>query len=270
MNFAKRLLFISGMAALTLSISAVSHAEEAEAGTVVVNGVNISQSAIDMLLKDRGVPANQLKNPELQKSTKEYLITRELLVQEARKKGMDKSVEIQTRLENTKQELLARIYFENFAKSHPVSENDIKNEYDRMKSEVGTKEYKVRHILVQKEDEAKSVMDQLKKGVKFEKLATEKSMDPGSKANGGDLGWSAPTRYVKPFADAVIAMKKGETTDKPVQSPFGWHVIRLDDVRALKFPTLAQAKPEIKQMLLQRAFGEHVNDLRKKSKIEMK
>lgn len=271
MNLAKKILFLGTMTALTFSVSALSHAEEAEAGTVLqVNGVSIPQSAVEAMLKERGVPANQLKNPELQKSTKDYLVTRELIVQEAHKKGLDKSAELQARIENAKQELIARTYFENFTKSHGVSEADIKAEYDRMKANVGTKEYKVRHILVQKEDDAKAIVDQLKKGVKFEKLAAEKSLDNGSKGNGGDLGWSSPARYVKPFADAVVNMKKGELSAKPVQSPFGWHVIRLDDVRALKFPSLAQAKPEIKQMLTQRSFGEHVNELRKKSKVEMK
>jgi peptidyl-prolyl cis-trans isomerase C len=144
----------------------------------------------------------------------------------------------------------------------------MKREYDNAKAQLGNKEYKARHILVKQEDEAKQIVAQLKKGANFEKLAADKSEDTGSKGKGGDLDWSPPNRYVKPFADALTKLKKGQLTDVPVQTQFGWHVIRLDDERPTKLPPYEEVKTNIQQQLQTQVVQKAIADLRAKAKIE--
>lgn len=230
-----------------------------------VNGVVIPQVRADLLIKER-LAQGQPDTPELRNAIREDLISRELLAQEAVKKGFDKNPDAVTQIELAKQSVLVRTYLQDVMKSSPVGDDALKAEYEKIKAQMGDKEYKVRHILVEKEAEAKDIIAQLKKGVKFEKLAA-KSKDP-SKSNGGDLGWSAPGAYVKPFADAMMALKKGEYTKSPVQSQFGWHVIQLDDMRAMQAPPLDQIKPQLSQRMQQQQIEKTVADLRAKAKVE--
>lgn len=164
--------------------------------------------------------------------------------------------------------MLIRAYLEDYFNKHPITDQAVKQEYDRVKAQLGDKEYRARHILVETEAEAKSLISQLKGGASFEKLAAEKSKDPGSKENGGDLGWNAPSSYVKPFADALVKLQKGQMTPQPVQTTFGWHVIKLEDVRPLKAPPLEEVKDNIRQQLQQQELMKLVSQLRQKAKIE--
>ncbi len=238
-----------------------------EKPALIVNGVAIPQSKIDLVIQQQAAQG-QPSSPELLKAIKENIITNELLTQEAIKKGFDKKPDVITQIEMTKSSILARAYVQDFAKSNPVSDDALKAEFDRIKAQMGDKEYKARHILVDSEQTAKDIIAQLKKDPKkFEKLAADKSKDP-SKAKGGDLGWSAPGNFVKPFADAMVALKKGQFTEKPVQSQFGWHVIRLDDMRDMKAPPLEEVKPQLSQRIQQQMIEKLIGDLRAKAKIE--
>jgi len=256
---------------LTLAIvsSIVFSSGLAGAADVVakVNGVAIPQNKLDLLVK-AAVAQGQPDSPELRNRIRDELITRELFVQEALKKGLDKSPELATQAELQRQGLLINAYLQDYFKANPITDDMMKKEYEAAKVQTGGKEYKARHILVKNEDEAKQIIAQLKKGASFEKLAAEKSEDTGSKGKGGDLDWSPPNRYVKPFSDALMKLKKGQMTDTPVQSPFGWHVIRLDDERPFKVPGFDEVKPSIHQQLQNQAVQKAIADLRAKAKIE--
>lgn len=252
--------------AMILAAIAVS-AAHAQSESFKVNGVTIPASRVEFLMKQMAAQGRP-DTPEVRNAVKEQLITGELLAQEARKKGLDKNQEVSTQIELTRQEVLANAYVQDYVKAHPVTDDALKKEYERIKSQLGTKEYRARHILVETEDEAKDVIAQIKKGGSFEKLAAEKSKDTGSKANGGDLDWSAPSRYVKPFADALVKLKKGQMTDAPVQTNFGWHVIQVQDERALKVPTFDEAKANLQRGMQQQTVQKAVADLRAKAKIE--
>jgi peptidyl-prolyl cis-trans isomerase C len=238
----------------------------ASARVATVNGVAIPKSRVDIVVRaqqQRGVPDSE----GLRNEIKEQLIVREIVAQEAAKKGLAKNPDVLAQLELSRQEVLWGAYIAEFIKNTPISDAQIKTEYERVKAQRGDKEYRVRHILVEKEDEAKQVIADLKKGRKFEELAKQ-SKDPGSKDRGGDLDWNAPAGYVKPFADAMVKLTKGRYTETPVQTQFGWHVIMLEDVRDTKFPTLEEAKPQIAQALQQQQFTKSLQDLRTKAKVE--
>lgn len=247
--------------------AAVPAGGEASKAALIVNGVSIPQSRIDAVVQQQAAQG-QPSSPELIKAIKESLIINELLVQEATKKGLDKKSETLSQIESAKQKILANMFIIDYVKANPISDDALKAEYEKIKAQAGDKEYKARHILVDSEQAAKDIIAQLKKDPKkFEKLATDKSKDP-SKAKGGDLGWNSPASFVKPFSDAMVALKKGQFTDKPVQSQFGWHVIRLDDTRDLKAPALEEIKPQLSQGLQRQAVDKLVADLRAKAKIE--
>jgi len=217
----------------------------------------------DLLLKER-LSQNQPDSPELRAAIRDELNTRELLVREAKKKGLEKNPDIKNQMDLTAQTVLVRAYVADWIKANPIPDATLRKEYDAIKSQMGDKEYKVRHILVEKEDEAKDIIVELQKGGKFEKLA-ERSKDPGSKANGGDLDWNAPANFVKPFSDAMIKLPKGKFTTQPVQTQFGWHVIEVDDVRDAKIPGFDEVKPQLQQRLQGQALDAYFKDLRAKN-----
>jgi peptidyl-prolyl cis-trans isomerase C len=232
-----------------------------------VNGTTIPAYRFDAAIKAR-LAQGQPDSPELRTAIREALINQELVAQEAVKKGLDKQPAVAARMELDRQMALVNAYFEDYMKNNPVSDDMLRKEYERVKPQIPAKEYKVRHILVAKEDEAKNVLGQLKKGGNFEKLAAQYSTDPGSKGKGGDLDWAPAERYVKPFADALTKLKKGQTVDAPVQTDFGYHIIRLDDERAAKVPTFEEAKPQLQQMVQGTIVQKQLADLRAKAKIE--
>jgi peptidyl-prolyl cis-trans isomerase C len=245
-----------------LAVVATAHGQNAAR----VNGVAIPQQHLDLLIKNL-VAQGRPDSPEMRDAIKQQMINRELMVQEAAKRGLDKNPETAARLSFSRQDVLSNAYIQDVLRANPVTDDLVKKEYERIKSQ-SAKEYKARHILVEKEDEAKEIVAQLKKGANFEKLAAEKSKDNGSKANGGDLDWSVPSRFVKPFGDAMMKLKKGQITETPVQTNFGWHVIRVDDERAAKLPNFDEAKPQLQQMLQNQAVEKAIADLRAKAKIE--
>ena len=248
-----------------LGLAAVASAQE---GTLAkVNGVAIPQSRADLLMKEMAAQGRP-DTTEMRDAIKQELINREIVAQEAVKKGLQKRPEVATQIELQRQAVLINAYLQDYLKANPVSEDDLKKEYESVKASAASREYKVRHILVESEDEAKQVLAQLKKGGNFEKLAAEKSKDQGSKGRGGDLDWATPARYVPAFGQAITKLKKGQLSDPPVQTQFGWHVIRLDDERQAKFPAFEEAKPQIEQQLRQQTVNKAFSDLRAKAKIE--
>lgn len=252
---------------LLLVMAGAMTANVAQADGIKVNGVTIPQSRLELVVKN-ATAQGQADSPELRNKIKDEMITREVLAQEAAKKGLDKNPEIATQLELQRQSVLINAYLQDYVKANPVTDEVMRKEYEQVKAQSGSKEYKARHILVETETEAKQIIAQLKKGGSFEKIAAEKSKDTGSKAQGGNLDWSVANRYVPPFAQALTKLKKGQTTEAPVQSQFGWHVIRLDDERAAKFPSFEEAKPAIQQQLQQQAVNKLIADLRAKAKVE--
>ncbi len=257
------------LATLTLILAAVTANVALAQGKPVakVNGVPIPQYRLDAAIQ-AGVSQGQTDTPQLRKSVRDALINQEVIAQEAVKQGIDKKPAVAASLELFRVRALAQAYFQEYFAKHPISEADLKKEYERLKPQMATKEYRARHILVNSEEEAKKIIEELKGGGSFEKMAAEKSKDPGSKGRGGDLDWSPASRYVKPFGEALVKLKKGEITVTPVQTDFGWHVIRLDDERVARLPTFEEAKPTLERELQNKKVREVIVELRKKAKIQ--
>jgi peptidyl-prolyl cis-trans isomerase C len=237
------------------------------AGRVVVNGVAIPQNRIDAMNKEL-TAQGQPETPERNAAIKDELVNREVLAQAAAKRGLDKNPDVAAQMEMARQAVLVRALFENEMKANPITDAQLQAQYETFKGQMGTNEYKVRHILVEKEDEAKAIIADLNKGGDFAKIAKEKSKDPGSKDNGGDLDWGPSARYVKPFADTVTKLPKGQTTTAPVKTDFGYHVIRVEDVRPLKVPEFAELKEQFRQRAQQQQVQKLVAELRSKAKVE--
>jgi peptidyl-prolyl cis-trans isomerase C len=258
-------LLIALAAFSTLSFAPALYAADSAA---TVNGKVIKQSWVDYIMKDAQAhgqkPSDDMKNAIVKN-----LVATELVYQEAQKQGFDKNPDFQTSQELTNRKMLSDIYLQDFMKKNPVSEADSKAEYEQYKKETGDKEYSARHILVKTEAEANDILAQLKKGSDFAKLAKEKSIDTTNKDKGGDLGWFSPTIMVKPFGDAVTSLKKGEVTSAPVQTQFGWHVIKLIDTRATQFATYDKVKPDIENKLQQIKLQKMLLGLKEKAKIDM-
>ncbi len=252
---------------LALSLLAAFVAIPAFAQTVAtVNGTAIPQARADVMIaeqKTQGAPdSDQLRN-----AVKEELVRREVLAQEARKKGLEKSGSVTAQIELARQAVLIRAYLQDYVKAHPVTDADIKAEYEKIKSQLGDKEYKARHILVEKEEDAKAIIAKLDKGEKFDELAKQ-SKDPGSKDKGGDLGWANPAGFVKPFSEALVKLEKGKYSATPVKTEFGYHVIKVEDSRALKAPAYDEVKPQLKQRLEQQSVERHIAELRSKAAVK--
>src|SRR5258706_1237164 len=237
------------------------------AGRIVVNGVTIPQSRIDAMNKEL-TEQGQPDNPERQQAVKEELVNREVLAQAATKRGLDKSADVAAQMDMARQAVLVRALFESEIKANPITDDMLKGQYEQFKGSMGTNEYKVRHILVDKEEDAKAILVELNRGGDFAKLAKEKSKDPGSKDTGGDLDWGPSARYAKPFADAVQSQPKGQVSAAPVKTDFGYHVIIVDDSRPLKVPEFSELKEQFRQRAQQQQIQKFVMDLRSKAKVE--
>jgi peptidyl-prolyl cis-trans isomerase C len=233
----------------------------------VVNGKPVPTSRVKALQQQVEASGRPV-TPEVLDQIKQELIAREVFMQEARKRGLDASEDYKTQLELARQTILIRQLFADFQKKNPVTDADIKAEYDKFAKENGGKEYRARHILVETEADAKALIADIKKGGNFEELAKKASKDPGSGANGGDLDWAAAGSYVPEFSDAMVKLAKGQMTDAPVKSQFGFHVIRVDDVRDAQLPKLEEVKPQIAQQLQQQKLSAYQEGLRSKAKIQ--
>jgi len=256
-------LILSALAAVILSIALPAAAQN----VAIVNGKPVPKARVDALAAQL-VKAGRPVTPEMQGQLKDEVVTREVFMQEAQKRGLDGSDDFKAQMELARQTLLIRELFADYQKNNPVTDADIQAEYDKFVAANTGKEYRARHILVEKEDEAKTIISSLKKGGKFEDIAKKQSKDPGSGANGGDLDWANAASYVPEFSGALTKLKKGQTTDAPVKTQFGWHVIRLDDVRDAQLPKLEEVKPQIAQQLQQQKLAKFQEDLRGKAKIE--
>lgn len=232
----------------------------------VVNGKPVPSARADVLINQMASQGQQ-DTPQLRAMVKEEVINREILTQEADKRGLSNSAEVKNQIDMARQSIIIRALVADQIKKNPVTDAEIKAEYDKYKSQAGDKEYHARHILVEKEEDAKAIIGKLKGGAKFEELAKQ-SKDPGSASNGGDLDWAAPSSFVKPFSDAMVALKKGQVTETPVQTQFGFHVIKLEDVRPAKIPSLEEVKPQITEQLQQQRLQAFQQALKQKAKIK--
>lgn len=233
-----------------------------------VNGKPVPQARVDALIKT--ATHGQEAPPELKAQAKDQVVMREIFAQEAEKQGIPNTPDYKAQLDLVRQTVLINTLFQNFVKSHPVSDADAKGEYDKIKAEQSGQEYHARHILVDSEDEAKKLIAQIKAGAKFEDLAKKSSKDTGSAENGGDLDWAKPTAYVPEFSTALQGLKKGQMTDAPVKTQFGYHIIRLEDTRAAQFPSYDEVKDKIKQQMEQVKLQEYQEKLRKAAKTDYK
>ena len=233
----------------------------------IVNGKAVPKARADTLAQQVSKSGRPV-TPEIEGQIKEEVIAREIFMQEAQRRGLDVTEDFKAQLELARQTILIRELFADYQKANPVTDADLQAEYDKYVAANSGKEYKVHHILVEKEDQAKAIIASLKKGAKFEDIAKKQSKDPGSGANGGDLDWAAPGSYVKEFTDALLKLKKGQTTDTPVKTQFGYHVIRLDDERTAQLPKFEEVKPQIAQQMQQQKLAAFQQDLRTKAKVE--
>jgi len=255
------------LTALTAAALLVAAPWVSAQNVAIVNGKAVPMTRVEALAKQ--VEAGGQKVDEATRAQlKQEVIMREVFMQEAEKRGVAGGDDYKVQMELARQSLMIRALFANEEKAHPVTDADIQAEYDKFAAANGGKEYRARHILVEKEDDAKAIIAQLKGGAKFEDIAKKQSKDPGSGANGGDLDWANAASYVTEFSEAMIKLAKGEMTEAPVKSQFGWHVIRVDDIRQAQLPKLEEIKEQIGQQLKQQRLATFQNALRAKAKVE--
>jgi len=264
-------MYLTKKLILACSISLMSTSVMAQ-NAAIVNGKPIPKAQLDRLIKNSGQSAT---DPKIREQGRELLITRELIVQEADKRGVTQKEDIKDQLEQARMAVLITGLFEDYINNRGgITDDDYKMAYDSIKGQFGGKEYKVRHILVEKEADAKALIAKIKAGAKFEELAKTNSKDPGSAPNGGDLEWVSDKALVPEFTKAMVTLKKGQMTDKPIKTQFGWHIIQLDDVRDVKIPSITEIKEQLKAMLMQdqawqrEKFGLMMKAIREKARIE--
>lgn len=233
----------------------------------VVNGKAIPTSRVEAVVKQVVAQGQQPDSPQLRELIKKDLIGREVMMQEAEKQGFGKDAAVKAQIDNARQAIIINAMIADYIKKNPIADADIKAEYDRFTAQAGDKEYHVRHILMATEAEANDVIAKLKAGSKFEDLA-KASKDTGSAANGGDLDWASPSSFPPAFSAAFVALQKGGVTEKPVQTPNGFHVIKVDDIRPAKLPTLEEVKPQISEALAQKKLQAYQEELVKKAKVQ--
>ncbi len=263
----EKLLLAAGIAFAVVLPAAAQNA-------AVVNGKAIPSARVDEIIAqmkkanpDQPDLKDKSKEAELRNQVREELIMREVFMQEAMKLKLTERPDIKLAIENARQRVIMTALAQEYLSKNKVTDQEIQAEYDKVKKERGGTEYHAHHILVDTEDEAKAIVAKLKGGAKFEELAKQ-SKDPGSAANGGDLDWAPASNYVPEFAGALQALKKGEMTDTPIKTKYGWHIIRLDDTRAAQFPPLEQVKSQIAEMLQQQKLGDYQKKLRQSAKVQ--
>jgi len=236
---------------------------------LIVNGVSIPASHAEVVRRDR---ASRGAEPEAlsDEAIRDALATLEILTQEAERKRLDERDEARAVLALQRKELLVKLLQDDFIRQHRPDEARIRSEYDKAKAQAGDTEFRARHILVEDEKTAKDVIAQLRKNkkLKFEDLAKKYSKDSSATA-GGELGWMTPKNVVPEFAQAMTALKKGDTSATPVKSQFGWHVIKLEDMRKVDFPEYEKVRTNIARQLVQIDFRRHVEQLRQQAKVDL-
>jgi peptidyl-prolyl cis-trans isomerase C len=257
----------SAVLAATLSLAAPLVMAQ---NIAVVNGKAVPKARFDAMMTQILKQGQQAKTPDLEAKVREELVMREIFVQEAEKKGLAASAEYKTQMEFARQSILIQALFADFQAKNKDNEADLRAEYDKIKAQNGDKEYRARHILVEKEEDAKALIAQLKAGAKFEDLAKKNSKDPGSAENGGDLDWAAPANYVPEFSEAMTHLEKGKFTETPVKSQFGYHIIKLEDSRATQFPPYEEVKVQLQQRNAQAKLAKYREEIRAKAKTDFK
>ncbi len=235
------------------------------ADPATVNGKPIKQELVDFIVKDATAQGKTIDDAT-RANIVNQLITTEIIDQEAQKSGITQTPDFLAKEELTRRELRVKAYIEDFLRKNPIDDKTLQAEYDKIKAQISGKEFRASHILVKSEDQAKAIISQLAKGADFAKLAKENSLD-SSKDQGGDLGWFQPETMVKPFSDAVAKLQKGGYTTAPVQTEFGWHVIKLDDSRTATPPSFDAVSKELANELQRQHLEKLVSDLRAKAKI---
>ena len=257
-------ILIAAAAAATLGAALPAFAQN----VAIVNGKPVPTARVEML-KQQLAKSGRPVSAEMDGQLKDEVIAREIFMQEAQKRSLDASDDFKAQMELARQTILIRELFADYQKKNPVTDAEVKAEYDKFAAANGGKEYRARHILVEKEDEAKKIIADLKKDPKkFEEIAKKQSKDPGSGANGGDLDWATASSYVPEFAQAMVKLNKGQVTPEPVKTQFGYHVIRLEDTREAQLPKLEDVKPQIAQQLQQQKLAKFQEELRAKAKVE--
>jgi peptidyl-prolyl cis-trans isomerase C len=239
----------------------------------IVNGKAVPKARVDALLKQVNAQAaaqGQQLPPDLDQRARDKVVLDEIFMQEAEKRGLAASADYKQQMEQARTGLLIQSLFTDFTKKNPVTDAEVQAEYEKFKVQASGTEYRARHILVEKEDEAVALIKQIKGGAKFEDMAKKNSKDPGSGENGGDLDFAAPGSYVPEFSQAMVKLKKGEMTEAPVKSQFGWHIIKLEDTREAKFPPIEEVKPQIQQRLGQQKLAQFRDEIRAKAKTDYK
>jgi peptidyl-prolyl cis-trans isomerase C len=260
---AARAALATALVALCLPLAATAQ------NVAIVNGKAVPTARVDMLLQ-QATRGGQPITPEMQARARDEVVAREIFMQEAEKRGMAAKPDYRAQMELARQSILIRELFEDWKKKNPVSDEQAKAEYDKFKAQATGTEYRARHILVEKEDEAKALIAQIKAGAKFDELAKKHSKDTGSATNGGDLDFAKADSYVPEFGGALTQLKKGEMTQAPVKSQFGWHIIVLEDTREASFPAFDDVKGQIKQRLEQIGMQKYQDELRAKAKTDYK
>jgi peptidyl-prolyl cis-trans isomerase C len=263
----KKFVLAAAVAALSAALVPVTASAQ---NVATVNGKAVPKSRVELLISQVTKSGQQQRTPELEAQVKDEVVLREIFIQEAEKRGIPASADYKAQMELARQSILIRELFAEFGKKNAVTDAEAQAEYDKFKAQNSGTEYRARHILVEKEDEAKALIAQIKGGAKFEDLASKNSKDPGSAANGGDLDWANPNSYVPEFSQALAKLKKGEMTDEPVKSQFGFHIIKLEDTREATFPAFADVKPQIVQRLSQQKIANYQQELKSKAKTDYK
>lgn len=254
-------------ARLLLALIAVAAAPAFAQNLAVVNGKAIPSSRVDAIVKQVVAQGQAQDTPQLREQIKKEVIAREVLMQEATKEGYDKKPDVKQALENARQSIMISALAREYISKHPVTDAEVQAEYDKFKAQTGDKEYHVRHILVDTEQQAKDIIAKIKGGAKFEDLAKQ-SKDTGTASSGGDLDWAVPSAFPPEFAAAVKGLQKGQVTETPVHTGNGYHVVKVDDIRAAKLPSLEEVKPQIQEELAQRKLAAYQEEMVKKAKVQ--
>ena len=254
---------LAALAAATLAIALPAAAQN----VAIVNGKPIPSARVE-ILKSQIARTGRPVTPDMDQMLKEEVVAREVFMQEAQRRGLDATDDYKAQLELARQTILIRELFTDFQKKNPVTDAEIQAEYDKFAAANGGKEYHARHILVENEADAKAAIADIRKGRKFEDIAKAKSKDPGSAPNGGDLDWATASSYVPEFSNAMTKLAKGQMTPEPVKTSFGYHVIRVDDIRDAQLPKIDEVKAQITQQLQQGRLAKFQEELRGKAKVE--
>lgn len=253
--------------ALTAAVLIATAPWASAQNVAIVNGKPVPTERVDALVQQIEASGRPVDD-NVRAQIKEEVVLREIFVQEAQKRGIANTADFKNQMELARQTIMIRALFADYQKNNTVSEADMKAEYDKFVAANAGKEYKARHILVEQEAQAKAIIANIKKGAKFEDIAKKDSKDPGSGANGGDLDWAPAASYVPEFSQAMVKLGKGQMTEAPVKSQFGWHIIRVDDVREAEMPKFEDVKPQLQQQMTQQKLQKYQQDLREKAKVE--